>query len=99
MTDELLKLLSTGKSSPMQRALGENVRVADKDGELDAVRGNFGVVYAPNRPFVIAVMTTYLRNDRKGEQAIGEIAEAAYNYFDRVGRASPYGRAMTSPQR
>jgi beta-lactamase class A len=97
-TADLLKLLSTGKGSPIQRALGESVKVADKDGELDAVRCNIGVVYAPNRPFVIAVMTTYLKDDKEGEDAIGEIAQAAYSYFDRLGRSSPYGRAMVSPQ-
>jgi beta-lactamase class A len=98
LTDDLLKLLATGKGSPMQRALGDNVKVADKHGELDAVRCDFGVVYAPNRPFVIAVMTTYLKNDKEGEDAIGEITDAAYSYFDRIGRSSPYGRAMTPPQ-
>jgi len=98
LTDELLKLLTTGKGSPIQIALGENIKVADKDGQLPAVRGDFGIVYAPNRPFVISVLTTYLKNEREGEDAIGEIAEAAYSYFDRVGRSSPYGRAMSSPQ-
>lgn len=98
LTDDLLKLLATGKNSPIQIALGEDVKVADKDGQLPAVRGDFGIVYAPNRPFVISVLTTYLKNDREGEDAIGEIAEAAYSYFDRVGRSSSYGRAMTSPQ-
>jgi len=98
LTDELLKLLTTGKGSPIQTTLGENIKVADKDGQLPAVRGDFGIVYAPNRPFVISVLTTYLKNEREGEDAIGEIAEAAYSYFDRVGRSSTYGRAMSSPQ-
>jgi beta-lactamase class A len=97
LTDDLLKLLSTRKNSPIQRTLGESVRVADKDGELDAVRADFGIVYAKNRPFVISVMTTYLKDDKEGEEAIGEIAEAAYSYFDRLGRSSLYGRAMISP--
>jgi hypothetical protein len=43
-------------------------------------------------------MTTYLKDDKEGEDAIGEIAQAAYSYFDRLGRSSPYGRAMVSPQ-
>ncbi len=98
LNDDLLKLLATRKHSPIQTALGENVKVADKHGELDAVRCDFGVVYAPNRPFVIAVMTTYLKSEKDGEEAIGEIAESAYNYFDRVGRSSAYGRAMVTPQ-
>jgi beta-lactamase class A len=98
MADDLLKLLATAQGSPMQRALGEGVKVADKDGELDAVRSDFGVIYAPNRAFVIAVMTTYLKKEKDGEEAIGEITKAAYSYFDRVGRSSAYGRAMTAPQ-
>lgn len=97
LTDDLLKLLSTHKNSPIQRTLGESVRIADKDGELDAVRADFGIVFAKNRPFVISVMTTYLKDDKEGEEAIGEIGEAAYSYFDRLGRSSPYGRAMISP--
>ena len=98
LTTDLINLLATQKSSPIQRALGESVKTADKDGELDAVRADIGIVYAPNRPFVVAVMTTYLKDDKEGEDAIGEIAQAAYSYFDRLGRSSPYGRAMVSPQ-
>lgn len=96
MSDQLLKLLTTRKGSPIQRALGESVRVADKDGELDAIRCDIGVVYATKRPFVISVMTAYLKDDGEGEEAIGEIAQAAYGYFDRLGRSSQYGRAMIS---
>lgn len=94
-TDDLLKLLATQKGSPFQRALGENVKIADKSGELDAVRCDIGVIYATNRPFVLSVMTTYLKDNREGEEAIEEIAQSAYHYYDRVGRSSPYGRAMT----
>jgi beta-lactamase class A len=94
-TDDLLKLLTTQKGSPFQRALGEDVKIADKDGELDAVRCDVGVIYATNRPFVLSVMTTYLKDNHEGEEAIEEITQAAYHYFDRLGRSSPYGRAMT----
>lgn len=40
-------------------------------------------------------MTSYLTNERDGEAAISRIAGAAYRYFDRVGRASPYGRIIS----
>jgi hypothetical protein len=43
-------------------------------------------------------MTSYLKSERAGEDAIGEVAQAAYGYFDRIGRSSPYGRAMQPPQ-
>lgn len=94
LTGDFIKLLSTHKESPMRRALPDSVVVADKPGELDAVRNDIAIIYAPNRPFVISVMTSYLKNEREGEDAIAEITQAAYSYFDRVGRSSQYGRAM-----
>jgi len=97
LIDDFMKLLATHKESPMRRAFPDSVMVADKPGELDAVRNDIAVIYAPNRPFVISVMTSYLKNEREGEDAIGEIAQAAYSYFDRLGRSSPYGRAMQAP--
>ena len=97
LTADYIKMLSTHKESPMRRALPDSVVVANKPGELDAVRNDIGIIYAPNRPFIISVMTSYLKNDREGEDAIGEITQAAYSYFDRLGRSSPYGRAMQPP--
>ena len=96
-TADFIKLLSTGKASPMRRTFPDNVVVADKPGELEAVRNDVGIIYAPNRPFVISVMTSYLKSEREGEDTIGEIAQAAYNYFDKIGRSSVYGRAMQPP--
>jgi hypothetical protein len=48
-----------------------------------------------NRPYVICVMTTYLQNERDGEEAIARISAAAYRMFDRLGRASEYGRVVS----
>lgn len=96
-TADFIKLLSTHKESPMRRALPDSVVVANKPGELDAVRNDVAIIYAPNRPFAIAVMTSYLKSEREGEDAIGEITQAAYNYFDRIGRSSAFGRAMQPP--
>jgi len=38
------------------------------------------------------VMTGYLKQELDGAEAISKIAAAAYDYFDRVARSSPYGR-------
>ena len=37
---DLLKVLATHKNSPIRRALPDNVRAADKPGELEAVRND-----------------------------------------------------------
>jgi len=89
------KMLATPKDSPIRHAVPEGVMSADKPGELEGVRADSGVVFAQNRPFVICVMTTYLKNEDAGNEAIRKIAAAAYSYFDRVGRSSPYGRVIS----
>lgn len=95
MTEDFLKMLSTHKESFIPRDLPDGLRVANKPGELEAVRNDSGIVFAQNRPYVICVMTTYLRNERDGEDAIARISAAAYRTFDRLGRASEYGRVVS----
>jgi beta-lactamase class A len=96
MTKAFLEQFATYKNSPPHRYLPEDTRIVDKPGELAAVRTDSGIIYAQNRPFAFSIMTGYARNERDAEAAIGEITLAAYNYFDRVGRSSQYGRIITS---
>jgi beta-lactamase class A len=94
LTTDFFKVLSTPKDSSIPRLLPPDVIIANKPGELEAVRNDSGIVFVPNRPFVICAMTTYLHDERAGQQAISEIALAAYQYFDRLGKSSEYGRAV-----
>jgi beta-lactamase class A len=59
------------------------------------VRNDVGIVFVPNRPYVICVMTSYLKNERDGETAISRISLAAYEMFDRMARASEFGRVIS----
>ena len=95
MTDDFLTILSTHKESWIPRDLPDGLRVANKPGSLEGVRNDSGIVFAQNRPYLICVMTTYLRNEREGEEAISRISTVAYRVFDRVGRASEYGRTVS----
>jgi beta-lactamase class A len=95
MTDDFLKMLSTHKESFIPRDLPDDVRIANKPGELEAVRNDSGIVFAKNRPYIICAMTTYLKNERQGEEAISKISALAYRMFDRLGRASEYGRVVS----
>ncbi len=95
MTSDFFKMLSTHKESFIPRGLPEGVKIANKPGELEAVRNDSGVVFVENRPYVICVMTTYLRHEREGEEAITRISAAAYFMFDRLARASEFGRVIS----
>jgi beta-lactamase class A len=93
-TAEFIKQLSTLKQSYIPRLLPDNVQVANKPGELEAVRNDCGIVFAPNRPFVISVMTAYDRDEKAAERAISEVALEAYRYFEMRGKTSEYGRVL-----
>ena len=93
-TAALMKQLSTLKQSYIPRLLPESVQVANKPGELGAVRTDSGIVFAANRPFAISVMTAYDRDERAAERAISEVALEAYHYFEMLGKVSEYGRAL-----
>ena len=95
MTTDFFKVLSTHKDSFIPRDLPEGLKIANKPGELEGVRNDSGVVFVEKRPYVICVMTTYLRHERDGEEAISRISAAAYRMFDRLARASEYGRVIS----
>ena len=93
-TAALIKQLSTKKQSYIPRELPENVQVANKPGELEAVRTDSGIVFVPNRPFAISVMTAYDRDEKAAVNAISEVALEAYHYFEMRGKTSEYGRIL-----
>jgi len=95
-TEEFFNLLSIHKESYIPRELPEDLRVANKPGELEGVRNDSGIVFAGKRPYVISVMTTYLRREHDGGEAIIRISNAAYQMFDRLSRASEYGRVVSA---
>ena len=94
-TADFFKVLSTNKSSFIPRDLPADLKIANKPGELEAVRNDSGIVFVEGRPYVICVMTSFLRNERDGEDAISRISLAAWRMFDRLSRATEYGRVVS----
>jgi beta-lactamase class A len=95
LLEDFFDVLATPKESFLPRDLPNDLRIANKPGELEAVRNDSGIVFLKNRPYVICVMTTYLASERAGEDAITHISAAAYRFFDRLGRASELGRVIS----
>jgi beta-lactamase class A len=101
---DAIALLKKAKTSRLRAGLPPKVETADKPGELEGVRVDAGIVYANNRPYVICVMTTYLKSEEDGAKAIEEISRTSYDYFSRLGAGLGYGRqvgrqsSVVSPQ-
>jgi beta-lactamase class A len=94
-TADCFKMLSTNKSSWLPRDLPAEIKIANKPGALEAVRNDSGIVFVEGRPYVICVMTSFLRNERDGEEAISKVSLAAWRMFDRLSRATEYGRVVS----
>jgi beta-lactamase class A len=94
LTKDFFDLLSTPKDSSLPRLLPESVKVANKPGALQGVRCDAGIVFLPNRPFAIAVMTTYDRDEQQASNIIGQVGLLAYRMFDVLSVSSSYGRNM-----
>jgi len=95
MTNDFFKVLATHKDSWIPRNLPDDLKIADKPGALEGVRNDSGIIFVDKRPYVLCVMTTYLRRERDGEEAISNISLAAWRMFDRMARASEYGRVIS----
>jgi len=92
---DLMGLLETPKDGYLTRLLPEDLPVASKPGSLSGVRNDVGLVLLKDRPFVIAVMTSHLRDERQGEAVIARIALRAAQALDVAGSASPEGRLLS----
>jgi len=94
-TADFFKMLGTNKASWIPRDLPADLKVANKPGSLEAVRNDSGIVFVEGRPYAICVMTSFLRNERDGEEAISKISLEAWRMFDRLSRATEYGRVVS----
>jgi beta-lactamase class A len=92
LSDDALKILKIRKSSPIPRLLPDSVEIANKPGSIEGVACDWAVVYVPNRPYAIAVMTNYNGpNSEAADDAIAKVAKLAYDYFARMSRSTVYG--------
>jgi len=95
-TEDFFNLLSIHKESYLPRLLPEDLRVANKPGELEGVRNDCGIVFTGKRPYALCVMSTYVRHEREAGNAIEKISFAAWQTFDRLDRSSDLGRVVSS---
>lgn len=61
--------------------LPPTVKVAHKTGSLKGVRGDVGIVYAPDYPYVVALLSKNLSDPVDGEAKMALISKVIYDYF------------------
>lgn len=93
-SEAIVEILRKPKSSALRDGVAGNVPVANKTGGLEAVAADAGIVYLPNRPYVLVVTTTYLKYNADGNDAIRRASRVVFDYFNRVAKSSEYGRII-----
>ncbi|HEU4586609.1 MAG TPA: serine hydrolase [Gemmatimonadaceae bacterium] len=88
------EMLELPKNEAVRSVIPEDIPVASKPGGIVGVSTSWALVELPDRPFVITVMTNYGGGD--GDAAIREAATAAFEYFTRLQRVTPYGTRVSS---
>lgn len=90
----MLTILKKPKSTPLRAGVPAGVEVANKPGGLEGVVVDAGIVYLERRPYVLAMMATYLKQEKAGDDAIESASRRAFDFFNRLARSSGYGRRI-----
>ncbi len=80
----MMKLVKAG----MRKGVPPEVEVASKVGELTGVRTETGIIYLKGRPFVLAVMGTYLKEPQSPVEAITRMV---FEHFQKLAQGNIYG--------
>ncbi len=86
---EMLAMMKLVKDD-MRAAVPETVEVASKPGSVSGVHCETGIVFLPNRPFVVSIMSSFLEET---ENPVGEITRLVYGQFEKLSRSNEYGNA------
>jgi beta-lactamase class A len=79
---DMIEILSRQKYNdiiPLYLPYGTTV--AHKTGSIVTVRNDVGIVYAPERPYTIAIMSKQLLDETDTLRKLARISEVIYNYF------------------
>jgi beta-lactamase class A len=80
----MMKLVKAG----MRKGVPAQIEVASKVGELTGVRTETGIVYLEGRPFVLAVMGTYLKEPLS---PVEDITRMVFEHFSKLKQGNIYG--------
>jgi len=82
--EEAIAILSRQQDrEKIPRYLPEEMVVAHKTGELPGAVHDAGIIYAPDGPYVLAVLCEGQPDRATGEETIGRIALALYRFYTR----------------
>ncbi|MCX6144649.1 MAG: class A beta-lactamase-related serine hydrolase, partial [Ignavibacteriales bacterium] len=93
-SDDMLLILQKPKKGPIRAGVPADITIANKEGDVEGVRCDVGIVYLPKTPYVICVMTKLLSQESDGPRIITDISRLTYQYIERRANSNQFGRRI-----
>jgi beta-lactamase class A len=91
---EMLSIMKKDKPGALRKGILPNIPIANKEGEIEGIRCDAGIIFLENHPYVICVMTKLLPSSTAGTEIISAVSRTAFNYFERMANSNEYGRRI-----
>ena len=92
VAEQCLSIIKKSKASPLSQVVPTGTPLANKPGGMDRVRCDAGIVYLPNRPYAIAVMTKFaLGTVPQQDRFIVDVASTVHNSMVALDSTNDYG--------
>ncbi len=97
VSSQVLRIMSKPKSAYLNKAIGSELTVANKPGGMDKVRGDTGIVYLPNNPYSVSIMSKFSMTDSLTQEGfIIDLARTIHAYMAIIEDTNEYGLGLPS---
>ena len=95
VAENVLNIMSKPKSAYLNKAIGPNTKIANKPGGMDKVRCDVGIVYLPNNPYAISIMSNYGITDSLSQESfVIELAKTAHKFMLTLDQTNEFGLGL-----
>ena len=92
VAEQCLSIIKKSKVSPLAQVIPNSIPLANKPGGMDRVRCDAGIVYLPNRPYAIAVMTKFaLGTVNQQDRFIVDVADTVHRTMLALDSTNEFG--------
>lgn len=87
---EMIDILK-GTDEDIRKVIPENIDVASKVGQLPGARGEGAIVFLDKRPFIIVIMSSFLKPE---DNPIPAVTAAVFEHFQKLSQSNRYGNRL-----
>ena len=92
VASQCLSILKKNKQSPLTNSIPPGITVANKPGGMDRVKCDAGIVYLPNRPYAVAVMTKFnLDTPHTVDHSLADVIETIHETMMSLDKTNDFG--------